>query len=267
MRRLLALSLLVTGCRKIDPAPEALDDLLHYLWTELNEGADDERLAEGIVNLDAAVKAARLEEPEDGTVTPLTRGEAALVGVTDRDPKDAAGVYLVNTYACSRPMLEQILSHAEQDVLYDGVYDSYSRTYDQDQQDFLDGSIDELTWQLEYHSSSIVGAYDARAEALMRRVPELDGELTPWGPILFTRTYMPRPADFENDNKSMDQDYQLEMYWEREKGQIVHVYGLWRQAFFGSGLSSDDKGVQRILLNNLLDWDETTEQVCADGLP
>lgn len=266
MRRLMCIALVLTGCRKIEPAPKELDDLLHYLWTNVEQG-DDATLAEGIVNLDAAVKAKSLEGPEDGTLTTLTKAEAALVGVTDRDPKDAPGVYLVNAYSCDLDTLQAILTHADQAAIYPGVYDAYSRSYDSPKEPFLAGEVDGLEWDLEYTASILGATYVARPRGRLRRVPDLSAEETPWGPVVFARTHMPEPAEFDTDNKSQEQDYQLEMYWERSPGTIVHVYGLWRQADFGAGYTSEDTGVQRILLNNLIDWDDTTEALCAEGGP
>ena len=139
--------------------------------------------------------------------------------------------------------------------------------FDGSREDFLAEQVDELTWDLEYTSTILGTTYTAKSKSGLRRVPEIDDELTPWGPVVFARAYMPKPAQFESEKKSQEQDYQLEMYWEREKGEIVHVYGLWRQADFGSGFTSEDKGVQRILLNNLIDWDDTTADLCENGLP
>ena len=71
----------------------------------------------------------------------------------------------------------------------------------------------------------------------------------------------------EGSDKSMDQDYQLEIYWPRGPGRVVHAYAMWRQADWGSGFTSDDEGVQRILLNNLIAWDDDTEKLCEEGRP
>lgn len=264
--RLFPLLLAVCGCRNIDPAPVELDELLHYLWTQVDEG-DDETLAEGIRNLDAAIGAKAIEDVEDGTITHLSKEEAALVGISDRNPADAPGVYLTNRYLCTRPDLEAILAYEDQAVIYTGVYDAYSREYTSSKADFLDESADRLTWDLEYTSTILGATYTAKSKGMLRRVPDLGREETPWGPVVFARTYMPKPAVFDTDKKSQEQDYQLEMYWERDKGEIIHVYGLWRQADFGSGFTSEDEAVQRILLNNLADWDDTTEALCAEGLP
>lgn len=268
MRRIvvIAVSIGAVGCRKIEEAPKQLDALLHYLWVAFEEN-DPDVLAEGVRNLDRAIDAASLEDPEDGTVTSLSKEEAALVGVTDRDPRDAAGVYLNNRFACGRADLEAILTHPDQALIYEGVYDAYARDFEGDRQQFLDGATDELDWTLEYTASILGATYVANSTARLVRLPDAGPQVTPWGPVIFARTYMPHPAAFETDNKSMEQDYQLEVYWERDPGEIVHAYGLWRQADFGSGFTSDDTAVQRIVLNNLADWDTTTEETCAEGVP
>ena len=64
----------------------------------------------------------------------------------------------------------------------------------------------------------------------------------------------------------MDQDYQLEAYW-TSGGRVVHAYGMWRKASFGTGFDMESESSQRILLNNLLDWDEDTAALCAEGRP
>lgn len=101
----------------------------------------------------------------------------------------------------------------------------------------------------------------------MRYLPEIDGELSPYGPVLFGRTFMPEPAEFEGDSKSLDQDYQLEVYYERASGEILHAYGLWREADFGVAGTMETEGIQRLLLNNLRSWDDETEKLCEEGRP
>lgn len=264
---LLSVPLLATlGCKKVDPAPRELDALLHWFWTEYSEGTDEE-LAEGIANLYDAVDAANFEELSDGSVSKLTKDEAALVGVTDRNPADASGVYLVNSYACTLGKLQPILLHKAQDELYDGIYDRYERDYTSSRADFEDRVTTTMGWEVEYDASLLGASYTANIVGGLRFLPALDDELSPHGPAMLARTHMPQPAEFESDNKSQDQDYQIEIWVKRKSGELLHVYGLWRQADFGSGFTSDDEGVQRILLNNLAAWDDDTEVLCAEGRP
>ena len=45
--------LLVTSsaCRKIEPVPEELDELVHYLWTEMASGEEEQILAHLLQNV------------------------------------------------------------------------------------------------------------------------------------------------------------------------------------------------------------------------
>lgn len=268
---LLAVSL-GTGCKGVEPAPAELDGLLHYVWQNYDDGPD-EALAEAIVNLDAAVGGATLPEATDGSVSRLTAVEAELVGVSDRDPALAPGVYLVNAFACDFAQLQETLSYADQSELYADVYTAYARTFDTPRDAWLDGSADRVDYDIDYTASLLGATYTASSRGALRRVPELDAEQSPFGAFVVQRSYLPTPGAFTDadTNKSMDQDYQLEVYFPRggtgADTRIVHVYGMWREASFGSGFDMEDEGSQRILLNNLLEWDDTTAALCAEGRP
>ena len=270
VRRLPALVLpvavLLGGCKAVDPAPRELDDLLHWFWQKYADGTDEE-LAEGAVNLYDAVDAASFEELSDGSISDLDRDEAALVGITDQDPAEAAGVYLVNVYDCTLPKLEPILLHRDQATLYDGIYDRYERTYTASRDDFEGRASPTMTWDVEYEASLLGAAYTANLEGGLRYVPTLDDELSPHGPVMLSRTHLLEPVTYDGDsNKSQEQDYQVEIYLKQSSGRVLHVYGLWREADYGGTTNSDNEGVQRLLLNSLADWDATTEQHCADGI-
>ena len=260
----LVLSLSSVGCRKVEPAPTELDALLHWMWQRYDDGTDDE-LVRGAANLWDAVDGGGLTEHWDGSLSPLTTEEAALVGVTDREPADAPGVFLVNAYACTLARLEPILLHPAQDELYDGVYDEYVRTYDTEPAVFMQRDVRKISWDVSYEASLFGTAYSAEIEGGLRFVPE--GDSSARGDFLMGRTVMPEPAVFDGDGSSQPQDYQLEIWQSRGDGTLLHVYGLWRQADFGAGITSADEGSQRILLNNLKQWDDETETHCAEGRP
>lgn len=137
-------ALALIGCKKVEPAPEDLDGLLHWFWTHFDDGLDEE-LADGIVNLHEAVDGDALDEHMDGSISRLDDDEIALVGVTDRDAGDAFGLFLVNVYDCDLDQLEDILVHLDQDELYDDAYDSYTRSYTSDADAFADRSETHLT--------------------------------------------------------------------------------------------------------------------------
>jgi hypothetical protein len=256
----------LSGCKKVEAAPEELDDLFHWFWQEYDEGTD-EVLAGGLVNLHAAVGGNGLEEAFDGTVTDLAQSDAALVGV-DADPALASGVFLVNTFPCGWSQLEEILSFGEQEQLYEGVYHAYERTYDSPRDAWLSGEDLRLAYLLEYEADVLGSNYTARIDGVIRRVADLGAETSPHGAFLAQRSVMPEPGEFEEGSgKTMDQDYQIEIYWSPAKGQVLHAYALWRQADWGSGFDSDNETAQRIMLNNLLSWDRDTAKLCEEGRP
>jgi len=259
-------TLAAVGCKKVEPAPKALDRLFPYFFTMIDEGSDED-LAYGIRELH---KEKSLEEGEDlldGSISKLNKSDLQVVGLNDRDPSKAAGVFLVNKIECSFSQLEKILYHKHQDQLYDGVYDTYNRAYTSDKDAYINRDTMELTWDLDYEATIVGKTYRSDVKGKLRRVPNLGEDETPHGAFLVTRAYLPRPADFESGNTSLDQDYQIEMYYKLGGGQILHAYGVWREADFGGNLTSDHEGTQRLLLNSMADWDADTEKLCEEGRP
>jgi len=258
---LLALTLL-TGCKKVEPAPEALDELFHYSWQKYDEESDEE-LANAVVNFDAAVQGGELDPP-DGTVTDLSDDEIALVGVTDRPASDAAGLFMTNRFACSMKQLEEILSYGDQGDLYEGVYEAYSRDFEGNRSNWLKADDERLDYTIRYTSKIPVlgGEYDAVAQGSLRQVP------SEMGRAIVQRSYMPEPADFgpDEDKKYFDHDYQLEVYYDAGGGEVAHVYVMWRSALYGGSLDTDNETLQRTILGNMFDWDDNTEKLCEEGI-
>lgn len=241
------LLLLLSGCRKVEPAPADLDGLLRWLWTH-HEDAD---LAEAIANLEAAV--GEVEEARDGELTRLLPEE---IPRTDVDPAAARGLYLVNAFPCEVGQLEAILVHLAQDELYEGVYDAYERGYTTDAAPFEAGEADRLGWDVTLEATLLGSSYTERLTGGVRRA----------GGALVQHTWMTEPADFGDANKEWPQDWQIEVYYP-SGADVVHVYGFWREMALGSGLDTEDDTVARVMLNNLVDWDEGTATLCAERRP
>lgn len=261
MRASILAATALVACKGVEPAPKDLDALFHFFWQTYEEG-DDALLAEGVRSLHEVVRAGRLDEVMDGSISDLSKDEAAIVGVDGRNPRHAAGLYLVRVFECDLEDLQEILAARDQDDQYPDAYESYERTYTSDAEAFAAHETATLTWEVEYRASVMGNEYESTILGGLRYLEARGEEETPWGPVLFARTWMPREADFENDGWSLDQDYQIEVFYERDSGTILHAYAIWREGDFGSWGDMDDESIQRIVLNNLADWDDQTESLC-----
>jgi len=256
------LILVLMACKSVDPAPPALDDLVHDFWVGFDD-ATDEELLDSVALLHDQLKLDPEDKHVDGSVSSLSDEEMDYAGGGTGNPNRANGVYIAGNLDCPFGQIDEILSYKEQDELYVGVYDSYERNYVNSREDYLAGDSSTLEWDVTYGATVIGVSYEADMRVALRRVD--DG--SKHAPLIVAHSYATSPARFDNDNKSIDQDYQMEVYWTPPNGEVFHLYAIWREADFGIGLTSDDEGVQRILINGMVDWDEGTEQLCEMGLP
>lgn len=253
------------GCKAVDPAPEDFDALMHYFWNHADTGADA-RLIDAIQNLDIAVESGTLQEATDGSLTPLSPEEAAIAQHT-RDPAQAAGIYLLNPFVCTVDSLTALILHLDQQSVYPGVYDTYTRSYTGSREDFLAYKTHRLGWALDYGATVLGTSYTATTQSTFRRI-SMEEQENPWphGDILLWKVFLTDPADFGNSGKSLTQDYQIDLYFPYED-RIIHAYGIWREGNYGTGFTTDTEAVQRITLNNLEKWDRGTEELCLTGVP
>ncbi len=256
---------LTAGCKNVDPAPADLDGLMHQLWGDY-EGASDEELTAAVVELHDVIDADSMEELEDGSLTALAADAADGLPISPApDPSLAQGLYILNVIDCDLSQLERILYDLDQDRLYEGAYETYDRTYLSDFDAYVAREAPTLEWEIDLTAELVGAEFD---EALRGGLRYWDDPENPLGPALMARTFLTEPATFpEGSSKSFDQDYQLEVYYERAPGEVVHAYAIWRVFDMGGGLTIEDESVMRIILNNLADWDDNTAQLCADGAP
>jgi len=208
------------------------------------------------------VDADALEEPTDGEVSRLEAEDLALIDMDHQSPELAAGIYMVSPFDCDLDRLSEILIYRHQEELFD-IYNAYERTWTDSGGAFRGGTSDGLDWDITYSADVLITPYDAVAEGGIRRFETED-----WGDVLLVRRWMLEPAVFaEGSSYAFSQDYTVRTFWERAPGEVVHLYGMWRQADFGEGLTSNDEYLQRIQLNGLAGLDEDTERLCAAGLP
>lgn len=210
----------------------------------------------------------------DGGQEPLV--DADLAGLTFTtpdgdpapapDPSRARPLYLADRLACSLEAYERILVHPDQNELY-GKYEDYSRSYDVDRARFTSGELDRISWSGEIVTSiPLNGTYVYRFRSETRRFFVPEGLGIPAGPAFASRTWLPFPADWDNENLAFPQDYQLELFVPLSDDELLHVYPVWRemQTIFGD---MDTEIVATTTLQQMGAWDDQTSRLCAEGRP
>ena len=252
------------GCRDIEPAPEDLDGLAHYLWQHMDDDTP-EALAEGIVNLHAAMGADALAEVQDGSLSALDGEEVALVGKDASGADALAGIYILDVVHCGVAELEAQTYATDQDVLHPGTYVSYDRVYTSDLQAYQARQTEWLRWVSTYEVEGFGANYSASIDGSMRYLDALATEgATPAGPAFLSRGVLVEAAWFDDDgDRGIYQDYQLEVYWERAPAETVHVYVIWREMVYLGSADFNSEAVQGFVIDGLLDWDADAEVLCG----
>lgn len=251
--------LMLMACAKVEPAPEDLDGIFHYFWLHAEDGTP-EQINEATLNLEAQVAGASLEDPLKGSVTDLSAEEVAVVEM-DVDPSIAAGIFFVNPVVCTTDQIEKITYWQDQREIYPD-YSEYDRQYTSSLDDYLARTTDTITWDTSYKANYVgAGDFTSRVLGSMRRVETED-----FGPVLIIRAWIPEPAVFENGKSVFDQDFQLEIYYERDE-RLIHTYPIWRHLEINDTLNTDNEGFQGLLINSLLGYDDDNEKLCEEGKP
>jgi len=235
---------------------------MHFLWDHFAEGEDD-ALAEAVVNLNGALPLDDL--PARGAQSRLQPAQLSTVGLEDvNDPSLANGFHVITELACHLDALEAVFIATNQDELHEGSYDGYLRTYTSSVDDYLARQTPHLTWDGEIQASPAGFDYIEHISGGVRRLPTLDSERSPFGDVLLGRTWLLEPATEDSENRSFDQDYQLDIYYEREPGLLVHTYVIWRQVDFGALGDQDSAALIAVTLSESEKWDKATVELCGD---
>jgi len=259
-RSLLLPLLACLGCKGVDDAPSDIEGLLHFFWSEFD--GEEDALAVGLDNLHVALGNKVLEDPLDGNMTSLKKGEISPLNMKrEVDPSEAVGMFIASEFDCHVRDAVEIVTAPNQEELYD-IYDDYQRDFDGNRKAFLDEESAELGWTTVYTVSiPLSGQYTATVLGSARWIEGADS-----GGFLITRSHLPKAAEWDKDNPVFDQDYRIEIYYSPKKGKVRHFEGLWRHMKTAT-IDTDDTNIQRFVLNGLADWDEQTAEWCAEGMP
>lgn len=255
------------ACNDLTPAPAALEDMLPWMYGNW-ETASDAELAGRFAELSAAATPVTVGNPQRGKLVKLKPEHIAPYNLSPRDVNKADGLYLFNAFHCTLGQLEKILiSKQQMDLFPDGGYEGYEKIYTTSLDDYLARKTPVLHWESNLTASKVVATLQETLQGGVRLVPDQGKAKTPWGAALVAWTLMPNPAKLDDPDYFWRQDYQVEMYYERTPGEIVHAYGMWREVYVTTFLDSTTDGFVERVSDALVDWDEQTAANCAAGKP
>lgn len=247
----------------VEPAPAELDSIIHFLWRNY-ETATDVQLSEVITNLHTAVEGSTRTMALQRSVSDMTADDLAVVNMGHVNPAQASGMVVVTVITCTPDGADRVVRAPNQGELYDGVYDSYARTFTSDFDAYAQRSTPTLTWRSDIEATLLSNAYTESVLGGVRWVTAEEGN--PLRPFLVTRTWLPSPAVFDRPGSEWNQDFQIEAYWQKSPTEVLHLWAMWRQMRIGN-LSTDDDSVVELQLSRMLEWDQRTGQLCVENRP
>lgn len=272
---LVLLGLSLGGCRQVDPAPTALEDLMHFFFLDF-DSEETERLQEGVDNLLAWQAREGSSEGSTGSLGVLSAEAKEAVGL-DGDLSDEwlKGVFeLVPRAGCTAREHGDIYAFDDQPALFPGQYDGYDRTYHTDVDCYRGQECAEAEWSahIEGNVGLAKGTYDYIVQ--MRDLESSAGET-----VTMTRAWLPEPAvvgqdegqeaegDPEQEGTFFDQSYSIEVFaplaGAGDGGESLHLYALWNSA--GHPLFSPDSEFwERQYLKGVEDWNDRLDELCDE---
>jgi len=253
-------ALLATGC-KVEPAPADVDGIARWMWLNY-EKADDDALADAIARLDTALGGTNPDN-EQSSLTPLQAGDSKVLTKQhpEGDETKAAGMMLLHTVGCPLEGVDKALISLDQIGLHGG-YKAYDRKYITNVDDYLARKLPFLEWQSTYTVAVLSSEYEATLPGGTRWLTAKEGRKGYAGKALFVRAHLKEQGKFkEGSTDFLRQDYQVQVFYEREPKKLIHLYGVWREAKI-AGLNSSDDLVTTFTIGKFKDADDNYEKVC-----
>jgi hypothetical protein len=257
----LVLVVSLSGCH-VPEAPSDLNGLARWFWLNFQNGDDASEL-QAIQHLDVAAGA--LTSPIEDTVSTLESGDVTAAGATTSGVvSNTTGLLLVNVIHCPLSNVQALLVEEDQKNLH-ANYNSYERTYSTSLADFQSGKADTLSWLSSYSLTILGWKLNATLPGGARFVSAASSGPTPRGPVVQARAYFKAPVVSQGSSSNyFRQNYQIQVFYERSPGGVVHFYVDWIEMSVG-GITNTNSILQDVTLNSLLNSDRDYETHCNDG--
>jgi hypothetical protein len=260
MCSLFCLSMLLGGCKKVEPAPEELDDLTHFFFLEFD--GEEALLVEGVDNLLAWNEKNGDPAGVGGSITKIDQRHRDAVGLTSKASFEfLTGVYELREHPdCSVEDFSSIYLFKDQPTLFPDEYEDYSRTYDGNEDCFLDQTCDRAEYEIWISDRMIGKSLEYTLVIQLRRLLDADGALS----AVVARTWMPSEALVGGETDSatfFDQSYQIEVFAPRKGQRSLHHYGLWNSGGV-RGFSSDGDFWKNQYLDGVTEWNDHLDRLC-----
>ncbi len=289
-------ALLLGGCGSPPPpAPEGLDDSVRFIMNEFY--ADDATFGAGLTGLlnwvDDEGNALLDVDPNVGNVadfrldTRLSAADVAQMPIAhSRDPGDAPGVVGIAELGCGWDEGEELHVRGDQDVVFEGEWTTYDRTYESPRGEFdaarvsgeypvVAQAVDPETavWDSDelapvflktrnaLGTSSAGVDFDYTLDLHFRHgVFDVQGEPVHAMVIL---TWLEDEVESTNSDNFLYQVYSVDMIVENGDGSGLRVVANYTEV---GPVESDSELVQVLGVNRILDFAERLNFICTGGV-
>jgi hypothetical protein len=260
---------LSAGCA-VNKAPADLNNIQTWFWDNYVVGTDA-AMANAVNVLDAlsTIHTVTPQNPDwNGALSVrLQPGDLGVVGLRGvNDASAIPGLLSVTELNCTLDQVEALLYRPDQNNVHPNIYTSYDRTFTSSLDAYKARTAETVTWTATFSQIDGEAHYTTTVQSGLRRIPDLGRSVTPFGPILLSRTWMPKPATDASAGTSYPQDYQVEIYYERHPGQVIHNWADWKDITVtlspGIVVSDTSSVYQSFILANDQTWDQTLARQC-----
>ena len=243
----LALAVATSACRKPDPAPEELTDLLRFTWShyDIDDPTHAASLADASANMEAwfaGVSSTDDFDPEEGYSGTLIReedrlSEAELEGLepapAEADGSSAVGVVVAMETGCTLADIDRLYLIDDQTQVFPDNYLAYERS-GQEYDCYQSEECLEAVWISTIENELVldITSHFSLRNQMRRFEAEAPDGTVKRGRAL--RAWMMEEAELTPSNLGhWYQNYQLELIVETDTG-VLHVYPQWVEAEFGA---------------------------------